>query len=198
MAREHRCLVLTADGVPVARVSPERALVLVMQNKAYVIDVQGDAVYHSKYESWPVPAIIGLTRYYKLPGHFYGAARLSVNTLLRRDNWTCQYCGRTKHKLKKNEFLTRDHVFPVSRGGEDRWENVVLACNTCNNKKSDMTPEEAGLTLLRPPFAPTRWQLNRRFMSTLQDLVDGNITTEEAIENDDGLSWDYDNPQEEV
>lgn len=169
--RQHRCLVVTADGVPVARISPERAIVLVMQKKAYVIQAQEDHIFRSKTITWPVPAIVGLTKYHKLPGHFYGSARLSVNALLRRDNWTCQYCGRRKQELRRTEFLTRDHVFPVSRGGEDRWENVALACNTCNNKKSDKTPAEANMVLLRVPFAPTRWQLNGRFQRILEELV---------------------------
>lgn len=164
MARLHNTLVLTLDGVPIARVSPERAVVLIMQNKAYMIQTQGQEMFHSQRHQVPVPAVIGLTSWYKLPPHYYGHARLSVATLLRRDNWTCQYCGREKRDLKENEFLTRDHVFPASRGGEDRWENVVLSCISCNNRKGDKTPDEAGMTLLRQPFAPSRWQLNRRYL----------------------------------
>ena len=180
--RTHRTLVLTLDGVPIARVSPERAVVLIMQNKAYMIQTQGNEVFHSQHTTFPVPAVIGLTSWYKLPDHYYGHARLSVATLQRRDNWTCQYCGREKRELKENEFLTRDHVFPVSRGGEDIWENVVLSCNACNNKKSDRTPEEAGMKLLRQPFAPSRWQLNRRYM---KEIMLSEATLEELIENAD-------------
>ena len=118
----NRCLVMTADSIPVATISAERAVVLVMQGKAYVIKANEDLHFRSKYLDVEVPEIIGMKKYVKLPGHFYAGARLTVNHLLRRDNLTCQYCGRGRKALKMKEFLTRDHVFPVSRGGEDRWE----------------------------------------------------------------------------
>lgn len=160
MARRHKCIVMTADGIPIAKISPERAIVLVMQKKAYLIRAEADNFFRSRDTVWPVPVVVGLTRYYKLPAHFYSHARLTINALEKRDEYTCQYCGRHKNQLGRGEILTRDHVFPQSRGGEDRWENVVLACVTCNNQKGDRTPEEAHMPLLKRPFAPNRWQLN--------------------------------------
>lgn len=175
MSRRHRCVVITADYVPVARISPERALIHVMTNKAVLIYAQEGEVFRSAKQIWPVPAIIRLKRVYKLPGHFYGGARLTTHTLAKRDNWTCQYCGRKKHELRENEFLTRDHVFPVSRGGEDIWENVVTACITCNNRKSDKTPEEAGMKLLRAPKAPRREELHSKAMEIVRKVDAGEI-----------------------
>ena len=52
-------------------------------------------------------------------------------------------------------MLTRDHVQPKSRGGRDCYENLVIACKACNNRKGDRTPEEAGMPLLAVPFKPT-------------------------------------------
>jgi hypothetical protein len=34
------------------------------------------------------------------------------------------------------------------------WTNIVCACATCNLRKADKTPEEAGMHLLRKPFVP--------------------------------------------
>jgi 5-methylcytosine-specific restriction endonuclease McrA len=49
---------------------------------------------------------------------------------------------------------TWDHVVPRCRGGHTRWDNVVLACRTCNQKKGGKTPEEAGMKLHCRPTKP--------------------------------------------
>ena len=66
---------------------------------------------------------------------------------MKRDKSTCQYCGSTKH-------LTLDHVIPTSKGGKSSWDNVVTACEKCNNRKSDRTPQQAGMTLKTIPKVP--------------------------------------------
>lgn len=38
---------------------------------------------------------------------------------------------------------------PLSKGGESTPENVVLACRRCNGCKSNMTPAEWALVLIR-------------------------------------------------
>ncbi|EED36038.1 HNH endonuclease domain protein [Luminiphilus syltensis NOR5-1B] len=75
---------------------------------------------------------------------------LCNRTLFRRDDHRCLYCGQ---QFSRSE-LTRDHVLPVSRGGDNRWENVVAACRRCNWAKDNRTPEEAGMPLLAVPFRP--------------------------------------------
>lgn len=75
---------------------------------------------------------------------------LSNAGLFRRDRMLCLYCG--THLLPA--LLTRDHVIPTSRGGTDTWENCATACKPCNQRKSNMTPEEAGMALLAVPYAP--------------------------------------------
>ena len=172
MSRLHRVLKITADGVPIASISIERAIIDVFKGKLFMIQQQGDAVYRSQRNEFPVPAIVGTTNYHKLPDHYYGEARLTNHTLAKRDHWTCQYCGRRKFQLETDEFITRDHVFPVSRGGEDIWQNVVLACITCNNKKRDRTPQEADMPLLNIPTVPTRWDLNRKNLEVAMEHSD--------------------------
>jgi 5-methylcytosine-specific restriction endonuclease McrA len=56
----------------------------------------------------------------------------------------CAYCGRTEGSL------VVDHILPRSRGGTKAWHNLVLACQSCNDRKGDRTPEEAGMPLRLP------------------------------------------------
>ncbi len=76
---------------------------------------------------------------------------LNNPALFKRDGRLCLYCGRRF----MDRDLSRDHVTPLSRGGEDIWNNVVAACKRCNNHKAGRSPEEAGLELLAVPFIPT-------------------------------------------
>jgi 5-methylcytosine-specific restriction endonuclease McrA len=101
----------------------------------------------------PVNAIVATQGSHPDAHRFYDryTAPLSNRALFRRDENICLYCG--------NRFghtdLSRDHVQPLSQGGEDSWTNVVTACKRCNNHKGSRTPEEAGMQLLAIPFAPT-------------------------------------------
>jgi 5-methylcytosine-specific restriction endonuclease McrA len=70
--------------------------------------------------------------------------------LFRRDKNMCLYCGE-KFGV---ENLSRDHVKPLSKGGEDVWTNVVTSCLRCNNRKADRSPEEVNMKLLAIPFIP--------------------------------------------
>ena len=71
--------------------------------------------------------------------------------LFKRDGFLCMYCGGAFHR----RHLSRDHVIPLSAGGENIWKNVVTACRSCNNAKAGHTPEQAGIQLIAIPFTPT-------------------------------------------
>ena len=92
-------------------------------------------------------------------------APLNNRELFRRDRHTCLYCLAEL----PDRHLTRDHVIPVSRGGEDVWSNVVAACRACNQKKADRTPQEAGMRLHAVPYVPSHaeWLIlrNRRILA---------------------------------
>jgi hypothetical protein len=49
-----------------------------------------------------------------------------------RDGICCRYCGYWE-KDRKNFHL--DHVHPVSRGGQNTLDNLVVACRKCNMEK---------------------------------------------------------------
>lgn len=49
-------------------------------------------------------------------------------TVLRRDGFTCTYCGRQPPAVR----LQVDHVIPWSRGGSNHISNLRTACAECN------------------------------------------------------------------
>lgn len=146
-----RTLVLNAGYEPLAVVSFKRALVLVMNDKATVIErVEGDPIWAAQ-AVFDRPAVIILTRYVRIPN----ARRVPVTRrgVLRRDAHRCAYCGRGA--------TTIDHVLPRSRGGADSWENLVACCLRCNNLKGDRTPQEMGWELMWLPQPPhgSQWRV---------------------------------------
>lgn len=74
--------------------------------------------------------------------------------LFARDRHMCAYCGEVFPEKK----LTREHIHPVSKGGENTWMNTVTACQDCNWSKADLTLEQAGMTLLYLPYIPNRYE----------------------------------------
>ena len=146
-----RTLVRNAGYEPLAVVSFKRALVLVMNDKATVIErVEGEPVFGS-HGSYDRPAVIILSRYVRVPQE----RRVPVTRrgVLRRDAFRCAYCGRAA--------TTIDHVQPRSRGGRDSWENLVAACLKCNNVKGDRTPAEMRWELSFVPGPPrgAQWRV---------------------------------------
>lgn len=139
-----RTLVLNAGYEPLTVVSFKRAMVLVMNEKASVIErVESDPVIAGR-RRYDRPVVILLTRYVRVPtGRRQPVTRRGV---LRRDDHRCGYCGRAASTI--------DHIMPRSRGGADSWENLVACCLRCNNSKSDRTPEEMGWELRRAPRPP--------------------------------------------
>ncbi|MBC7779193.1 MAG: HNH endonuclease [Proteobacteria bacterium] len=91
--------------------------------------------------------------------------------LFVRDRQVCAYCG---DRLRERE-LSRDHIVPISRGGLDRWMNVVTACRSCNSKKDNRTPESARMPLLYLPYVPNRHEhmilQNRRILADQMEYL---------------------------
>jgi len=144
-----RTLVLNAGYEPLGVVSFKRALVLVLNDKATVIErVEHDPVWGIA-AAFDRPTVILLTRYVRMPAG--RSAPVTRRGVLRRDGHRCAYCG--------NGAATIDHVLPRSRGGADSWENLVACCLRCNNVKGDRTPQEMGWALRIVPRTPhgTHW-----------------------------------------
>ena len=167
---QERVLVLNKSWQPINTTTVRNAIALLYQDCAQVVEPNSYATFD--FESWkdaaefarattakrvlqgndwsmPLPEVIVLRRY---NGFHRQRVKFSRRNIFVRDRNTCQYCA---NKFRTQE-LTLDHVLPRSRGGLATWENIVLACQRCNRRKANRTPEEAGLALLRAPFRP-RW-----------------------------------------
>jgi 5-methylcytosine-specific restriction endonuclease McrA len=151
------CLALNASFEPLTMLPLRRALRLVIDRKAEILEVDPTRLFRSEKRELPCPSVIRLVRFVHVPRKF---RRQVTNTFLfARDGYRCQYCNRHRTELRGREFLTRDHVIPLSRGGDNSWHNVVTACSPCNNRKGSKLPTEVGLHLLRHPVEPNYVQL---------------------------------------
>ena len=143
-----RTLILDETWRPVAVVTWQRAMYLLVTGKAQPVHEYDDVRIRSAREEFKLPSILRmLARHKRKKSVTFN--RLSV---FARDNFQCSYCG--IHCSPKK--MTIDHVLPLSRGGQNRWTNVVAACGACNNKKGNKTPKEAGMNLRVKPHRP-KW-----------------------------------------
>jgi 5-methylcytosine-specific restriction endonuclease McrA len=146
-----RCLVLNASYEYLS--ITERwidALSLVIAGKATPIEHYPDVV-RSARASYRLPAVVVMRHQVRAKRRrrlFDAPTRKAV---FIRDGFACQYCGT---RLSMNTG-TRDHVLPRSRGGPDTLANVVAACRSCNGRKDDRTPLEAGMVLRSQPRSLT-------------------------------------------
>ena len=105
----------------------------------------------------------------------FGRVVLTNKTLFGRDRHICAYCG---NHFTSNH-LSRDHIVPVSRGGENVWMNVVTACKECNSHKSDRTLKECRMELLYIPYEPNHYESmilqNRNILADQMDYLKSGI-----------------------
>jgi 5-methylcytosine-specific restriction endonuclease McrA len=99
--------------------------------------------------TWRLPSVIRVL--HRISGR-KRTVKFSRQNMYTRDQGRCQYCGVVVSHTK----ATYDHVVPRSKGGKTRWENIVIACHACNQKKASRTPEEAGMILRKKPIRPTK------------------------------------------
>lgn len=140
-------VVFSKNYLPISRVNIRRAIILLVTDKAEPIEFITGVSWEVRSPSLilQVPAHIRLKnnsaeRVWKVPP-------VNRKEVLRRDRHQCQYCANRKQ-------LTLDHVIPRSKGGKHTWDNVVIACERCNCRKGDRTPQEAGMLLIAQPKAP--------------------------------------------
>ena len=138
-------LVLNASYEPLCVVSVRRAAILVLSAKAICV-ADGDGILHSARHSLPVPSVVRLTRFVRVPYRTH--VGMSRRAIFARDGWSCQYCG------SAHGNLTVDHVIPRSKGGTSGWDNIVTCCAPCNRRKGDRLPKMAGMHPRRAPRPP--------------------------------------------
>jgi 5-methylcytosine-specific restriction endonuclease McrA len=137
-------LVLNTNYEPLNVSSVRRAMGLVLHDKAELV-LNGRGVVRTPSDAFPCPSIIRLGRMVQRPRP---RVKLTKREVFRRDEHTCQYCGKRTHQL------TIDHVMPRRYGGGHSWDNVVAACAPCNRRKGGKVPSKARMHLRRIPFEP--------------------------------------------
>lgn len=141
-------------GEPVGHTYLDRAIALVSRGDARIVEADESRIVRSATgRVIKFPRIIELMKYIFVP--FIDTEEFfSPKGVLRRDNYTCGYCG------TKKGTMTWDHIHPKSKGGQDTWLNSVTACQPCNSKKGNLTLEEAeaihGMTLRFEPYIPVK------------------------------------------
>ena len=137
-------LVLNVNYEPINICGMRRAVGLLLCDKASMV-INGRGYIYTIGNTFPRPSVIRLKYLVKRP---HPQVKLTRQEILRRDNFTCQYCG------KKTKSLTLDHVYPKHLGGLYTWSNLVAACPACNHRKGGRTLKEANMTLLKKPVMP--------------------------------------------
>lgn len=142
-------LLLSQSYEPVGTISWQRAVTLLTLGKVEVLEEYRDKLLRSR--SWIIkmPAVVRLMYAFRRRNK-HNEVKFSRFNILARDNWKCQYC---EEKLT-TQTVTYDHVIPRSKGGITAWENIVSACASCNGKKANRTPEEAGMPIRKKPKKP--------------------------------------------
>lgn len=155
---QHRILRLNKAGLPLEWLTREEAATLLV--KGLVLWSLGDADIRirggiNRYgvrSELILPPIIATDGDIRHSDQHVPA--VSNRLLFRRDCYLCMYCG----DRCSPEQLTRDHILPRSRGGSEKWTNLVTACRRCNQRKGNQTPEEANMPLLAVPFKPNKME----------------------------------------
>jgi len=137
-------LVLNANFEPLNVCNTRRAIGMMLDGRAALI-VNGRGVIQTVSRTFPLPSVIRLEHMIQRPRP---QIKLSRREVFRRDDYTCQYCGR------KTLNLTVDHVLPRHLGGRQSWTNMVTACPTCNHQKGGRRLEESRMSLLAIPREP--------------------------------------------
>ncbi|MCI0519886.1 MAG: HNH endonuclease [Chloroflexi bacterium] len=137
-------LVLNANFEPINVCSTRRAIGLILSGKADLV-LNGRGLVKTVTRVYPRPSIIRLEKMVRRPRP---RVRLTKREVLRRDDFTCQYCG------QRQATLTVDHIIPRRLGGAHTWQNLVAACPSCNHHKGSRTLEQAQMRLLRLPGEP--------------------------------------------
>ena len=157
-------LILNKSWTPIRVKTVETSIKLVWRKRAVFVDAKDYSVYN--WEEWillpieenelyiqtpkirvKLPEVIVLTEYNKIPSY---DVRLTRRNIFVRDNFTCQY---TNKKVNYNN-ADIDHIIPKSKGGRDKWDNLVVASKEINRKKGNKTNEETGLKLIKKPKKP--------------------------------------------
>ena len=147
MLNTRKVLLLNASYEALSLISATKSLTLVWRRVAEIIEDDPGHLLRSPRFVFEVPSVVRLTQYINIQARQNRTTQR--NRILARDRSRCQYCGKRGTAFD----LTMDHILPRSRGGRTVADNLVTACQICNNRKGNRTPEEARMPLLMNPAA---------------------------------------------
>ena len=145
MLDSFKSLVLSYSYEPLQFCSARHAITMVYGGRAEELDSAGYSI-RTPSADFSLPTVIRILNI--IQRNRKKGLAFSKKNILRRDDYTCQYCGTS------NQPLTVDHVIPKSRGGKTNWTNIVVACKNCNLRKGNRTPFEVDMKLHRTPKKP--------------------------------------------
>ena len=148
-------LMLNQNYEPLTICSARRAIVLLFQGKAEMIETSDGLKIHTVSRAYSLPSVVRLWQYRRVP---FRKIMLSRKNIITRDGHRCQYCG------TRRGSMTIDHVIPKKLNGVDTWDNMTCACVRCNNKKGDRTPEQAGMKIRKQPVRPSHISFIQRHL----------------------------------
>lgn len=139
-----RVLLLNASYEPICAVMMPRAIALLLQGKAHLLESREGASVRSSSTVLEYPTVIRLERYVRIP--YRRSGPVTRTGILRRDGYCCVYCG--------EDGRTIDHIVPRSRGGDSSWLNLAACCQRCNNRKGNSLVSELGWKMRFHPYEP--------------------------------------------
>ena len=164
--RTRHVIAVDKNYMPMSEVTWFHAVKSVASGRAVILDLAnwaGIDIHHADFFSWIRKLDIIQFPHVKACNDYKLRLVGGTRAVLHRDAHICQYgCGR--------KATTVDHVLPSSRGGLTAWNNLVACCLKCNQAKGNMTPKEAGMTLIQPIRSP-RYMLMDRFHDLARKAV---------------------------
>lgn len=148
-----RTLVLNAGYEPLQLITWQRALCLILSDKAEIVS-EYEVQVRSVSVTYLMPSVVRLKKYARVVSRF-GIVRCTRKNVFLRDNYQCQYCG---VKCRPGH-ITIDHVLARSKGGKTTWTNVVAACHPCNRRKGSKDLSEIDMKPMKMPRRPSIHEL---------------------------------------
>ena len=146
MNLNNKVLLLNNSYEPISVITAKKAIIMYFLDKVDVVK-KSKIVINSLYLKFNIPEVIKLKNYIYIK---HSKIPLTRKNILKRDNNTCQYCGKNKSEI------TIDHILPKDKGGNDSWNNLVVACKRCNMIKGNYLLKDIDMKLIRKPFEPTK------------------------------------------
>lgn len=176
-------LVLNMGYQPIGIIDWQKAITLFFRNKVEIVTEYEDKFIRSTSVKFKMPAIIRLVGFMLPKKKIQIYKTLTKKNLYIRDMGMCQYCG---CEVRLDE-MTEDHIIPRSKGGKRIFDNLVVACSDCNEKKDNKTLEEAGMVLMRKPYRPLKLAIDKEYI--VMSVSAGKLGHRSWIDYFNGKLW---------